>query len=423
MKSFALNASKKTKSTPAGEIPVDWGCNTLGELIGELESGVSVLSYARPATNGEGGVLKVSAVSNGRYIPVENKAILPSEVSRVQLRPRAGAVLVSRSNSPELVGESALIRTTPANLFLPDKLWQVRLRSKAHTSEEWLAQMLRLPAIRLELRNRASGSSQSMKNISKKAFLTISVPVPPFDEQRKIADILTAWDDTLEKLDALIEAKKLRKKALSQQLLTGRRELRGSLGKWNPVQLDEVLKFTPRLTQKPDKPFLAAGIRSHGKGVFLKRDFAPEAIALDELFALRTGDLVVNITFAWEGAAAIVPPEADGALVSHRFPTFTFREGKAVLPFFRHYILTERFVFDCGLASPGGAGRNRVLSKSSFLKIELRLPSVEEQQRIGEILDTAASEITLLRQQRTALDLQKRGLMQRLLTGKIRVKP
>lgn len=262
----------------------------------------------------------------------------------------------------------------------------------------------------------------TIQTIGLGVFKKLAGTFPPLPEQRKIADILTTWDEALAQLDALIEAQERRKKALMQQLLTGKERFPGFKGKWKTVNLGDVLEPITRPTAKPQSKFLAAGIRSHGKGVFLKHDFIPANIALDELFELKTGDLVVNITFAWEGAAAIVPPEADGALVSHRFPAFGFREGKAARSFFRHYIRTHRFVFDCGLASPGGAGRNRVLSKSAFLDIELPLPPIKEQQKIGDILDTADQQLTLLRAQRTALDQQKRGLMQRLLTGKLRVK-
>ncbi|MFN0080101.1 MAG: restriction endonuclease subunit S [Prosthecobacter sp.] len=269
----------------------------------------------------------------------------------------------------------------------------------------------------------AVGKGSTFREITLEDLRQIEVPSPPLPEQRKIADILSTWDEALTQLDALIEAQERRKQALMQQLLTGKKRFPGFKAKWKTASLGDVLEPITRPTAKPQGKFLAAGIRSHGKGVFLKHDFIPANIALDELFELKTGDLVVNITFAWEGAAAIVPPEADGALVSHRFPAFGFREGKAARSFFRHYIRTHRFVFDCGLASPGGAGRNRVLSKSAFLDIELPLPPIEEQQKIGDILDTADQQLTLLRTQRTALDQQKRGLMQRLLTGKLRVKP
>jgi type I restriction enzyme S subunit len=186
--------------------------------------------------------------------------------------------------------------------------------------------------------------------------------------------------------------------------------------------LGDVITHEPRITTKPKGAFLAAGIRSHGKGVFLKPDFEAEDIALDELFQLRTDDLVVNITFGWEGAAAIVPPEADGALVSHRFPTFTFKSGVSFPGYFRHVIRQKRFVHEMGLASPGGAGRNRVLSKTDFLRIPIELPSFEGQERIAAVLNTCDREIELLEKQLEALKEQKRGLMQKLLTGEIRVK-
>src|SRR5262249_42680819 len=160
-------------------------------------------------------------------------------------------------------------------------------------------------------------------------------------------------------------------------------------------------------TAKPKGSFLAVGVRSHGKGVFLKRDFEAEDIALDELFQLHTDDLVVNITFGWEGAVAIVPPEADGALVSHRFPTFTFNEGVSFPEYFRHVIRQKRFVHEMGLASPGGAGRNRVLSKGDFLRIPVVLPPLEQQRRIATVLSACEREVVLLENELAALKEQK----------------
>jgi type I restriction enzyme S subunit len=365
------------------------------------------------------GVLLLSArnVTNGRLLLEDVDYVPNEEFERIAKRilPQKGDVLISCSGSIGRVCavpsglKFAMVRSVA--LVRPDE-------TKLDTS--FLYHQLTSERIQEQMRLAASQAAQA--NLFQGHITQLIVVVPPLPEQRKIADILTTWDEALTQLDALIEAQERRKKALMQQLLTGKKRFPGFKGKWKTVSLGDVLEPITRPTAKPQGKFLAAGIRSHGKGVFLKHDFIPANIALDELFELKTGDLVVNITFAWEGAAAIVPPEADGALVSHRFPAFGFREGKAARSFFRHYIRTHRFVFDCGLASPGGAGRNRVLSKSAFLDIELQLPPIEEQQKIGDILDTADQQLTLLRTQRTALDQQKRGLMQRLLTGKLRVK-
>ena len=267
----------------------------------------------------------------------------------------------------------------------------------------------------------SQGGTMDVLNAGVLAALPVELPSPP--EQLKIAAIGAAWQSGASRLEALVEAKRTHKRGLMQQLLTGRKRFKEFEGQeWRSFALGEILNFEPRVVTKPKGAFLAAGIRSHGKGVFLKPDFEADDIALDELFQLRTDDLVVNITFAWEGAVAIVPPGADGALVSHRFPTFTFKRSVSFPGYFRHVIRQKRFVHELGLVSPGGAGRNRVLSKSDFLRIRVELPSFEEQQRIDAVLNASDREIELLQKQLAALKEQKRGLMQKLLTGEVRVK-
>lgn len=364
--------------------------------------------------------LRVANVQDGHFVLDEIKTIdVPIEAIERFLVKDGDLVLTEGGDSDKL-GRGAIWRGQIKSCVHQNHLFVVRTRPEALDSR-FLAFLTQSTRGRAYFQS-CSKQSTNLASINSSQLRQFPTALPPLPEQRKIADILTTWDEALTQLDALIEAQERRKKALMQQLLTGTKRVPGSKGKWRRVSLGSVLQPITRPVAKPEGTFLAAGIRSHGKGVFLKPDFKPADIALEELFELKTGDLVVNITFAWEGAAAIVPHEADGALVSHRFPTFGFREGQASLAFFRHYIRTKRFVFDCGLASPGGAGRNRVLSKSAFLDIELLLPPFDEQEKIGAILDTADQQLTLLRTQRTALDQQKRGLMQRLLTGKLRVK-
>ena len=80
------------------------------------------------------------------------------------------------------------------------------------------------------------------------------------------------------------------------------------------------------------------------------------------------------------------------------------------------------FKFLMELISPGGAGRNRVMSKMDLLKLEVKIPDVKEQKAVANILDTTASELNQYQQKLQTLQLQKKGLMQQLLTGKTRVK-
>jgi type I restriction enzyme S subunit len=143
---------------------------------------------------------------------------------------------------------------------------------------------------------------------------------------------------------------------------------------------------------------------------------------MDTLYIAKAGDVIVNITFAWEGAVALVPPEHDGCLVSHRFPTFVPMQERANARYLRHSLRMERFTHLLGIVSPGGAGRNRVLSKTDFLDLTVPLPDLMEQDRIATILDDAEKAIAVEVNYLTALGRQKRGLMQKLLTGEWRVK-
>lgn len=248
-------------------------------------------------------------------------------------------------------------------------------------------------------------------------------PLPPKDERREIAEILGCWDSGIERLDKLIDAKRKLKKGLMQQLLTGKKRFKEFKGqKWKEVRLGDFLIPTIREIPKPSEQYLSLGLRSHGKGVFHKPDFDPNKIAMEKLYEVQENDLIVNITFAWEGAIAIVGANDVGGLVSHRFPTYVFNEEIVLSEFMRHVIRQKYLVFQLGLVSPGGAGRNRVLKKTDFLKINLSIPDIAEQQKIASVLNAADKEIELLCDKLEVLKNQKKGLMQKLLTGKIRVK-
>jgi type I restriction enzyme S subunit len=207
-----------------------------------------------------------------------------------------------------------------------------------------------------------------------------------------------------------------------QQLLTGKKRLKEFEGEWKTVSLANCLNYTSREVPKPSKSFFALGIRSHGKGIFHKNDFEPEDLAMDVLYEVKENDLIVNITFAWEQAIAIASKDDDGGLVSHRFPTYTFKADSADVDFFRYLIIQKKFKYLLDLISPGGAGRNRVMSKKDFLKLEVTIPDVAEQKAIGSILNDATAELKLYEQKLAALQQQKKGLTQKLLTGEVRVK-
>lgn len=238
------------------------------------------------------------------------------------------------------------------------------------------------------------------------------LPLPSLAEQKRLAEILGTWDAAIEKTEQLIALRARQKAWILTQVIS-------SSGKTTKLGL--FLKQASRPVQKPTEPYWAVGIRSHGKGTFQRFVKDPSSVDMEELYALNRDNLIVNITFAWEGAIAFVKPEDERCLVSHRFPTYEINREIAD-PFFVKYIVNcKAFFSQLALISPGGAGRNRVLNKKDFLKLEVSLPPLAEQKRLAQILATTdlliEKETSLL----AALKSQKRGLMQKLLTGQWRM--
>ncbi len=191
---------------------------------------------------------------------------------------------------------------------------------------------------------------------------------------------------------------------------------------WQELEINEFLQFTPREVQKPKGQYRSLGIRSHCKGTFLREVEDPDKVMMETLYAVKKNDLIVNITFAWEGAVALVKESDEGALVSHRFPTYVFDRNVVIPEFFQYLIPSKRFVYNLGIISPGGAGRNRVLDRKDFMHLQFIMPPVEEQKKIAKILSTWDRAIETLDKLIAAKTRLKKGLMQKLLTGEVRLK-
>ncbi|MBC1406278.1 restriction endonuclease subunit S, partial [Listeria welshimeri] len=140
----------------------------------------------------------------------------------------------------------------------------------------------------------------------------------------------------------------------------------------------------------------------------------PEKVAMDKLFVVRKNDLVINITFAWEHAIAVVPDRDDGLLVSHRFPTYR-ADGKSDIEFLHYMVSKEEFRQQLELISPGGAGRNRVLNKNNFLKLKVIVPNLnKEQEQIGNFFKQLDYTISLHQRNLDNLKTKKKGLLQKM---------
>jgi len=195
----------------------EWEDVPLSKLVGSLDAGVSVNSGDRSATSGEIGVLKTSAVTNGIFEPQENKVVFDEvEIGRVKESVQADTIIISRMNTPALVGASAYVESSLENIFLPDRLWAAK--SKPGTSMRFVAIILGSNKGRAALSKLAKGSSGSMKNITKPDVLAFMIMAPSPTEQQRITDCLTSLDDIIAVQTQKLGVLKTHKKGLMQQL-------------------------------------------------------------------------------------------------------------------------------------------------------------------------------------------------------------
>ena len=137
---------------------------------------------------------------------------------------------------------------------------------------------------------------------------------------------------------------------------------------------------------KLDEVYREIGIRSHGKGIFHKPTVTGKQLGNKRVFNIEVGTLVFNIVFAWEQAVAIISEKEKGFIASHRFPMFSANPDIGYESFFLKYFQTPRGKHGLGVASPGGAGRNKTLGQRELDFLYIPVPPISEQKAIADTL-------------------------------------
>ena len=397
-------------------VPEGWQAGKIGDVVKQLTSGVSVNGEDRQKEDGEIGVLKVSAVSYGRFKPNEHKTVVADDITRVATTPIKNSILVSRANTPELVGASAYITDDFRDLFLPDKLWQIAPDEDVF-STRWLSYCFSSDVCREAIKNNATGSSNSMKNISQSAFLNIDLLVPPLEEQRKIAEILSTWDEAIEQQTRLLELKRERKRGLMQQLLTGRVRFREFAGlEWETVTLEDIAEVfmgsSPSSTayneEKLGLPLL------QGNADIKNRRSKPKVWTTEVTRECKVGDILVSV----RAPVGSISLSMHHACIGRGIAAARAKPFVALQDYLYQYLVH----LEPAWARLSQGSTFEAVNSKDLKSLPLKMPkNMDEQQKIATVLSAADAEIETLTIQLSALKAQKRGMMQRLLTGKTRV--
>ncbi|MBQ2883513.1 MAG: restriction endonuclease subunit S [Alphaproteobacteria bacterium] len=407
------NIPQGYKKTEIGIIPQEWEVKYLGDLLSRLANG---LTYDVSITSGY-PISRIETISSGEinYLKV---GYIDNVSGCESYKMQKGDILYSHINSLAHVGKVAYYDGKQElyhgmNLLLMranDKVDSNYLYAYLLTSQaKHIAQVIAKPAV-----NQASISTSDIRKIK--------LAVPPMEEQRKIAEILGVWDEAIEKQSRLIEKLELRKRALMQRLLTGRTRLPGFTTPWQKVKLGAICKeFVLRNTD--DNNYIVLSCTKYN-GLVSSLDYFGKQIFSDNL---RTYKVVPKYHFAYatnhiEEGSIGYQGSYDYALISPMYTVFKADDTKVDNYFLYTLLKTPLLIYNYQSRIEGSIDRRGGLRWDAFAGIIIKLPSLPEQKAIAEVLTTADDEIATHRKKLDALRLQKRGLMQQLLTGKTRIK-
>jgi type I restriction enzyme S subunit len=188
----------------------------LDDLIVEITAGKSFGSSASPAASDEWGIIKVSAMTWGEFDPTQNKAVPATSVdTRYEIK--AGDLLVSRANTSEYVGASVLVGDTRPRLLLSDK--SLRITPKPSVRTEWLWRALQSPSARRQISSLATGTKDSMRNISQGSLRSVVLPTADAAEQSRSLAAYEEVEVGQQRLASQLELQSKRSLALRRVVL------------------------------------------------------------------------------------------------------------------------------------------------------------------------------------------------------------
>lgn len=282
-----------------------------------------------------------------------------------------------------------------------------------------------LPEYLCEITNSEAGRRQieraqgglGLKHLNVGAYSEFDIPCPPIDEQRGIIGIAAKWDRAIDLAEQLIAEKKERRKGLMQQLLTGKGRLPGFEGEWEERPLRALTtECKARNRGKHGREDVRAVTKAAGmvpmKDHVMADNLDRYKIVAKNWFAYNPMRINVGSICMWRGHSDVV--------VSPDYVVFRCKEGKLDPEYLEFLRQTHRWQHYMDVAGSGGV-RVRIYY-DDLASLHFKFPPFAEQQAIARVLGAATREIDLLQTKASALREQKKGLMQQLLTGRVRVR-
>ncbi|MEK6522477.1 restriction endonuclease subunit S [Myroides odoratimimus] len=411
-----MTKTTQYKNTSIGPIPIDWEVKKIKSVFNIFPTA----SYSRADLTMDDDILYIHYgdihTKYHFHINVQNSVIptiTDDKLKKYELV-KDGDLIMSDASEDYLGVGKAIEVTNLGEKKMIAGLHTFLLREK----EEFFSPLFKgyvtlTENVVRQFRRLATGTK--VYSISKSSLLNLYIPLPPLPEQQKIAEILSTWDKAIQETDAIIKKLEDRNKALAFSLLTGKKRIEGFEDKWDNYKLEH---FFEEYSSKPNGKIDLPVFTSSKNGLMSQSDYysggrisSRENVDYNVIpfgfitYRSRSDDGLFTFNKNTTGY--------DG-LISGYYPVFKVVNGND--NFFLNYLnfLKNR------LTKYSTGTSQLVLSFKALKNAKFNLPSLEEQNAIAEILNTANQEVKQYQQKLEAFKLQKKGLMQQLLTGKVR---
>lgn len=410
------------KHTAVGWIPEEWHSKNLGEcstIKGEYGINAAAVEYSTELPtylritdidddNNYSTHKKVSVDNNNS----ENYILEEGDIVFARTGATVGKTYLHNKKIGRLVFAGFLIRfRLNSNILLP---YYLKLFTTTKPYWDWI---------------KISSARSGQPGINATEYCELPIPLPPLLEQKKIAEILSTWDSAIETLNRLVAAKIKRKKGLMQQLLTGpstplrgraKSRLKGFSREWKYLHIYDVSREL-NIRNKDNKNLtvlsctkydgLVPSLEYFGRQIF-SNDLSTYKIVPKNCFAYATNHIEEgSIGYQSQYSEAVISP------MYTVFQTISDIDDN----FLFGLLKSHNYIHEYNKRMEGSINRRGGLRWEEFSKIKIPVPPLPEQQHIASILSTADDEINILNKKLEAVKQQKKGLMQKLLTGEVRV--
>lgn len=406
-----IQNTPKYKNSPLGMIPEDWEVKTLASISNRIGDGLhGTPKYVNESdyffvngNNLKNNIIEIDkntkCVSYEEYL--KHKKDLSSNCLLLSINGTIGNLSFYNNEKIVLGKSAAYINCKPENI-------------------NYIFYYLQSSKVNSFFDNELTGST--IRNLSLKSIREIPILLPPTEEQNAITDCLSTWDQAIEKQTALIAQKELAKKALMQQLLSGKKRLKGFSGEWKELRLKDLGVIVSGLTYSPEDVKTSGVLVLRSSNIQEKQLDFRDCVYVEkkesEFNPVKKGDILIcvrNGSRSLIGKNVMITQELEGVA----FGAFMTVFRSDVNNYLIHLFDTDYYFSEVNKNL--GATINSI--NGSDLKLfKFPIPPLEEQTAIANILQCADEELKLLKRKLAQLKEQKKGLMQVLLTGKKRLK-